>query len=69
VRADLTSTVDNLRTLAVAAASPGGPLYNNATLISDIVSAVSWFLSNSYGSVSTHDNWWDWEIGRRYAAR
>jgi hyaluronate lyase len=61
--ADLTSTVDRLRTLAIAAASPGGPLYDDSSLIADVSSALTWFLDNRYGAVSTYNNWWDWEIG------
>ena len=62
--ARLTSTVDRLRTLALAAKSPGGPLYGNTGLIADISSALSWFLANRYGgTVSTYNNWWDWQIG------
>lgn len=61
--ADLTATADRLRTLALAAESPGGPLHGNSSLIADVSSALTWFLANRYGTVSTYNNWWDWEIG------
>ena len=61
--ADLTATADRLRALALAATSPGGPLYGNSRLIADISSALDWFLANRYGAVATYNNWWDWQIG------
>ena len=58
------NNIGQLRTLALALKSPGSDLYENATLKSDIVSALDWFLANKYGpAVHSYDNWWDWQIG------
>ena len=62
--AQLTATANRLRTLALAAKSPGGPLYGDTGLIADISSALTWFLDHRYGgTISTYNNWWDWQIG------
>ncbi|WP_409341700.1 polysaccharide lyase family 8 super-sandwich domain-containing protein [Paenibacillus sp. MBLB4367] len=70
---DLTSTTDSsqistaygaLRTLSLAYAIEGSPLYGNAALRNDIIGGLDWMYENRYNERKTeYGNWWDWEIG------
>ncbi|UUZ97001.1 discoidin domain-containing protein [Paenibacillus sp. P25] len=60
----MTASYNRLREMAVAYATKGSPLENNAALLSDIVSALDWMYANRYNESKTETfNWWDWEIG------
>ena len=64
VSADLTTAHSRLRTMALAYATVGCPLFTNATLLADTVSALDWMDANRYNATKAqYDNWWDWEIG------
>ncbi|ODV43399.1 hypothetical protein AWV79_17175 [Cupriavidus sp. UYMMa02A] len=39
-------------------------MYQDATLLANILDALQWLYSNQYNpTVAQFDNWWDWEIG------
>ena len=74
---DLTSTTDSgeistaysrLRAMALAYATYGSYLRNNASLAADIQTGLNWMHANRYNesipaTSGEYDNWWDWEIG------
>lgn len=63
--ADLYNNYVRLKTMALAYATKGSALQNNAALAADIVSALDWLYSTDKYSPNTvpYDNWWNWEIG------
>jgi hyaluronate lyase len=62
--ADITTTYNRLRSMALALATPGCSLYQNPSLLADTISALDWMHANRYGSTTTaYGNWWDWQIG------
>ncbi|GAB1154558.1 polysaccharide lyase 8 family protein [Paenibacillus illinoisensis] len=62
--ATMTATYNRLKSLAIAYSTSGSSLYGNASLGSDILSALDWMYSNRYNpNKSQTDNWWDWQIG------
>lgn len=65
VSADLYTNYVRLKAMALAYATTGSTLHNNATLAADIVSALDWLYSTDKYSPNTvpYDNWWHWEIG------
>jgi hyaluronate lyase len=61
---NMTSTFDRLRTMALAYATPGSPLYGNRELRDDIEAGLAWLASNRfYKGAQLVGNWWEWEIG------
>lgn len=65
VSAELYTNYVRLKAMAMAYATKGSALQNNATLAADIVSALDWLYSTDKYSPNTapYDNWWHWEIG------
>ncbi|MCX6630972.1 MAG: polysaccharide lyase beta-sandwich domain-containing protein [Candidatus Solibacter sp.] len=64
ISADISSSYGRLRDMAVAWATPGQGLYQDAALLADIVSGLEWMDGHRYNARSSeYDNWWDWEIG------
>lgn len=60
----ITGTYTRLKSMAVAYATAGSPLYGNSVLAGDIISGLDWLYTNKYNeSKSQSDNWWDWQIG------
>ncbi|MDR6550787.1 polysaccharide lyase family 8 super-sandwich domain-containing protein [Paenibacillus qinlingensis] len=67
----ITSTYGRLKSMALAYATTGSTLQNDATLLADILTGLDWMNTNRYNASSTptnpsntkYDNWWDWEIG------
>lgn len=59
----MTSTIVRLRQLALGLKTPGSSLASDPQLKADIISALDWFLANTYNTVNYTDNWWDWQIG------
>jgi hyaluronate lyase len=60
----ISSNYGRLHDMALAWATPGQTLYQDAGLLPDIVSAMDWMDAHRYNSQS-HEfgNWFDWEIG------
>ena len=64
ISSQISSTYGRLREMALAWATPGQNLYQDAALLADIVSGLDWMDANRYHARSSeYDNWWDWEIG------
>lgn len=65
VSADISSNYSRLRALALAWATPGQALYQDANLLADLRSGLAWMDANRYNASvpQEYDNWWDWEIG------
>lgn len=62
--AAISSNYGRLHDMAVAWATPGQNLYQNANLLADTLSGMDWMDARRYNPGSTeYDNWWDWEIG------
>lgn len=69
--ANLTTQYEGIRTMALAYATPGTALYQNAELLEKILYALDWGYENIYGKAemankgwrdtSLHD-WYDWQI-------
>ncbi|MGG1516148.1 polysaccharide lyase family 8 super-sandwich domain-containing protein [Paenibacillus oryzisoli] len=60
----VTSAYSRLRSMALAYATTGSSLQNNASLLTDLKSALDWMYTNRYNETTTkYNNWWDWEIG------
>jgi len=64
VSANISSTFNRLKTMALAWASPGCSLYGDTNLAAVVDGGLDWMAANSYTTTATeYDNWWDWEIG------
>jgi len=64
VSAQITTAWSRLNTMALAWATPGQSLYNDAALLADIRGGMAWMEQYRYSARSKeYDNWWDWEIG------
>ncbi len=64
VSADISSTYNRLRDMALAWATPGQGLYQDADLLADTISGMDWMDAHRYNSrANEYDNWYDWEIG------
>jgi len=62
--AHISATYGRLWNMALALRTHTSTLENNATLRTDIISALDWMYANRYNENKTiYDNWWDWEIG------
>lgn len=61
--ANITSSYARLKDMALAYSQPGSSLQGNASMASDIVSALDWMYTNHYNATLTEGGWWDWEIG------
>lgn len=62
--ADITEAHSRLQSMAIALKSPGCSLYENASLKTDIISALDWMYVNKYNErTATTGNWWDYMIG------
>jgi hyaluronate lyase len=67
--ADITTSYSRLRGMALAYATRGSTLYQNAQLRDTIVAALDWLDTYRYNDVNPpglalgYGNWWDWEIG------
>ncbi|MDQ0914569.1 polysaccharide lyase family 8 super-sandwich domain-containing protein [Paenibacillus sp. V4I5] len=56
-------TYSRLYTLALGYARHGSAYYQNAALLSDIISGLDWMYTNKYNaSASIVGNWFDWEV-------
>ena len=64
ISADISSTYGRLRDMAVAWATPGQTMYQDAGLLADTIAGLDWMDAHRYNALSSeYDNWWDWEIG------
>ena len=65
--ANISSTFNRLKTMALAWTSPGCSLAGNTNLAAAINSGLDWMATNIYSPTiatgSQYDNWWDWQIG------
>ncbi|WP_057315571.1 polysaccharide lyase family 8 super-sandwich domain-containing protein [Paenibacillus sp. Soil766] len=62
--AQITSAYTRLKEMAIAYATVGSSLQNNAALLADLQSALDWMYSNRYNENKVlYDNWWDWWMG------
>lgn len=62
--AQITAGYNRIKSMALAYATTGSSLQNNATLLADILIALDWMYTNRYNENKTNvPNWWDWEIG------
>ncbi len=65
--ANLSSTFNRLKTMALAWTSPGCSLEGNTNLAAAITGGLDWMATNIYtptlATGSQYDNWWDWQIG------
>jgi len=53
-----------LRAMALAHATPGCALHQDASLRDDILAALDWMRARRYfAGKQRYDNWWHWEIG------
>ncbi|MDI4647654.1 polysaccharide lyase family 8 super-sandwich domain-containing protein [Cohnella hashimotonis] len=53
-----------LKAMALAYATPGTSLYQDARLGDDIVAALDWLQSHLYTpTAAQYGNWWNWQIG------
>jgi hyaluronate lyase len=60
----ITAGYNRIKTMALAYATTGSTLQNNAALLADILIALDWMYTNRYNETKTNvANWWDWEIG------
>ena len=69
---NIRETYARLNAMTLAYKTVGSTLNNNASLLSDIVSALDWLNSNNWysssitvptGAQTVANNWYDWEIG------
>jgi hyaluronate lyase len=65
VSGQISSSYGRLRSFALAWATPGQTLYQDAGLLADLRSALAWMEANRYNArvAQEYDNWFDWEIG------
>ena len=63
--ADITESYSRLESMALAYNLEGSSLYKDATLRSDILSALEWLYVNQYNETTNDSgqNWWDYKIG------
>lgn len=62
--ADYTTQFTKIKKLALAFRVEGSTLYQNPELLSDIVNAVNFMVTEKkYNGSYTTGNWWDWQIG------
>jgi hyaluronate lyase len=62
--ANITTTYQQLETMALAWATPGSSLQGSSSLAAAVVSGLNWMNANVYTSAaSEYNNWYDWEIG------
>ncbi|WP_168120027.1 polysaccharide lyase 8 family protein [Paenibacillus sp. HB172176] len=55
---------NRLEAMALAYATSGSSLYQDSSLLGDLISALDWMHANKYNAGSTEiGNWFDWEIG------
>ena len=63
VSANIVSTFQRLQAMALAWATPGSSLQNNASLAGAIAGGLDWMNANVYTTTATeYDNWFHWEI-------
>ncbi|MFC1438935.1 polysaccharide lyase family 8 super-sandwich domain-containing protein [Streptacidiphilus sp. N1-10] len=64
VSANITSSYNRLKTMALAYVQPGTGLTGDATLAAAVTSGLDFLCANAYtASATTYNNWWDWQIG------
>ncbi|WP_313182634.1 polysaccharide lyase family 8 super-sandwich domain-containing protein [Lacrimispora sp.] len=64
VSAQLTTAYERIKSMALAYNTYGSSLYQDSSLLSDIIYALDWYNANKYYSGKTsYQNWWDWQIG------
>ena len=62
--AQISSAYSRLHDMAIAWATPGQSLYQNAGLLADTIAGLDWMDTHRYSARSSeYGNWWDWEIG------
>ncbi len=60
---NIVSTFKRLESMALAYATPGCALYQNAGLLASVTSGLDWMTANFYTPTTTlYGNWFDWEI-------
>lgn len=64
ISSNITTSYRRLEAMALAYATNGSGLYQDAALLADIVSGLDWMNANKYNSAQSKiGNWFDWEIG------
>ncbi|KRF06632.1 hypothetical protein ASG89_19490 [Paenibacillus sp. Soil766] len=61
----VSGSYQRLEAMTLAYVTRGSTLYNNATLLADIKSAMDWMYTNRYNTSVPkrgYDNWFDWQI-------
>lgn len=63
ISSNITLTYRRLEAMALAYATNGCALYQNSSLLADIIAGLDWMNANKYNSARTKiGNWFDWEI-------
>ncbi len=61
---NISNVYGRLQTMSLAYWAKGGSLYQNATLLSDIITTLDWLNTNVYNSsTKQYGNWFTWNIG------
>nr|WP_083466289.1 polysaccharide lyase family 8 super-sandwich domain-containing protein [Kibdelosporangium sp. MJ126-NF4] len=64
VSANVTSSYNRLRGMALAYVQPNTGLTGDAGLATDIKTGLDWLHAHAYTpTTATYNNWWDWQIG------
>jgi hyaluronate lyase len=62
--AQITTSYQRLKDMALAYSSKGSALFRNQALKTDIIIGLDWLHNNRYNAdKEEYGNWWDWEIG------
>ncbi|GAA1964253.1 polysaccharide lyase 8 family protein [Catenulispora subtropica] len=68
VSANITSSLNRLRTLALAYVTPGSGYTGSATVAAAVTGGLDFMVGGPYSaSTAMYDNWWDWQIGATQA--
>lgn len=60
----ITTTYNNLYSMALAYATIGSDLYQNQDMLQNIISGLEWMDAKIYNATApAYQNWWHWEIG------
>ncbi len=61
---NIVSSFKRLESMALAYATPGCALYQNAALLASVTNGLDWMTTTFYSPTTTlYGNWYDWEVG------
>ncbi|MFC1430187.1 polysaccharide lyase family 8 super-sandwich domain-containing protein [Streptacidiphilus sp. N1-3] len=64
VSANVSTSCNRLKTMALAWAQPGTGLTGDADLATAVTTGLDYLCAHAYtATAATYDNWWDWQIG------